>query len=207
MWGGSGGAQAVGWPWGHRMRPGYVEWAPGVVLGVQVGPWAGGWLFAQRVGSGHLGSSRGKVAAGPVGALGRRGVGEGWGGAGAGAPGVSQHCARGAGLPGAGVRGTGGGDRVPAGPPGKTPHVSHTRWRGEGGFPHYVPSYPPYGTPPCMSLAGDTGLTTERQPWGMSPNPYTISCPCPVLLVPKLTRHLWSQGGPREAVWDHPAAG
>lgn len=59
-----------------------MEWAPGVVLGVQVGPWAGGWLFAQRVGSGHLGSSRGKVAAGPVGALGRRGVGEGWGGLG-----------------------------------------------------------------------------------------------------------------------------
>ncbi|KAM9654997.1 copine-9 isoform 13-T13 [Morphnus guianensis] len=86
MWGGSGGAQggsrAVGWPWGHRMRPGHVEWAPGVVLGVRVGSWAGGWLLAHRVGSGHLGSSRGKVAAGPVGALGRRGVGVGGGGLG-----------------------------------------------------------------------------------------------------------------------------
>lgn len=61
-----------------------MEWAPGVVLGVQVGPWAGGWLFAQRVGSGHLGSSRGKVAAGPVGALWVHWEGEGWGGGGGG---------------------------------------------------------------------------------------------------------------------------
>lgn len=36
----------------------------------------------------------------------------------------------GAGLPGAGVRGTGRGDRVPAGPSGESPHVSHILWRG-----------------------------------------------------------------------------
>ncbi|CAM9344036.1 unnamed protein product [Bubo scandiacus] len=48
-------------------------------------------------------------------------------------------------------------------------------------------------TPPCMSLAGDTSNAAECQPWGMSPN--STSCHRPILLVPKLTQHLWSQGG------------
>lgn len=69
------------------------------------------------------------------------------------------------------------------------------------------PATHPMRLHPCMSPAGDTGHTAKCQLWGMSPNPDPISCPCPVLHVPKVTWHLWYQGGPGEAVWDHPAAG
>lgn len=64
------GSRAMGWPWWHRMGPEHMEWAPGVVLEVQNESSGCGGLLGHRVGPGYLVWPQGRVAAGPVGALG-----------------------------------------------------------------------------------------------------------------------------------------
>lgn len=102
-----------------------------------------------------------------------------WGGCEQEPPGLTP-SARGAGLPGAGVRGAGGGDRVPAGPPGESPHVSRTpRW---GWGSHTVPpaTRPTWGPPPqprCHKGEGTSTMGSRRAPRVL---------PHPVLSVPTL---------------------
>lgn len=120
-----------------------------------------------------------------------------WGGCEQEPPGLTP-SARGAGLPGAGVRGAGGGDRVPAGPPGESPHVSRTpRW---GWGSHTVPpaTRPTWGPPHGPTVHG-----RRHQHHGV-----TQSTPRPAPSCPQRPHAgLLSQGGPGEAVRDHPAAG
>lgn len=198
---------------GCRMDPGHVECLRGGMGWVQgfASMWGGSGRC--RMGPGDRGGSWGTAwvqgtwgspGAGWLQVPGVHWEGKGWvwvvGGCSKN-PGVSQPCAWGAGLPGAGVRGAGRGDRVPAGPPGESPHVSHTLWQGEGGSHTMSPATYPVGPLPAHPLQLGTLATLPSASRGaQAPTP-------PPALVPKLTQHLWPQGDPGEAVWDHPAAG
>ncbi|KAI6077232.1 Copine-9 [Aix galericulata] len=126
-----------------------------------------GWLLRHRVG----GCGAGQRQVGDIEGL------EG-GGCEQEPPGLTP-SARGAGLPGAGVRGAGGGDRVPAGPPGESPHVSRTpRW---GWGSHTVPpaTRPTWGPPHGHAAHGG-----RRQHHGVTQS--TPRPAHPVLSVPTL---------------------
>ncbi|XP_040424858.1 copine-9 isoform X1 [Cygnus olor] len=108
------------------MGPGHVEWAHGMILWVQdeFRDMGRTWVCRMCPGLGVAPAARGGCRALGV-AVGqgdqRLGMVRVWGGCEQDPPGLTP-SARGAGLPGAGVRGAGGGDRVPAGPPGESPH-------------------------------------------------------------------------------------
>lgn len=113
LWDGLGGTE---WVWSNGVG------TCGGLGGCRMGP----GLLGHRVDSRYLEWPWGRVAAGPTS---KRVLREQRAGVNGGAlqqehPAVSRCRARGAGLPGAGVRGTGRGDRLPARPPGESPHVS-----------------------------------------------------------------------------------
>lgn len=142
--------------------------------------WAARWLLGQGIGSGNLGWPRAKLLAGPMGALGEKVVGVNGGGLGQQPFRVSQCFVWGIGLPGAGICGTGRGDWVPEGTPGKTPNVSHTLWRGEVGGYHTV-SPPPAPLVPSLHVLC-WGFWSHCQ----APPAWTEAPPQTSLLAPEL---------------------
>lgn len=100
--------------WGS---PGDARW----VLGCEV-------ALGSQCRFGKLGVAQSQVGGRSHGCIGRESGGVGGEELGKQPSRVSQNFVWGTGLPGAGVCGTGRGDWVPAGTPGKTPNVSHSLW-------------------------------------------------------------------------------